>query len=70
MKWILVLNRDGQETTHRFDEPAYPEAKAKSEDLIRKEWQERQREFPFTEEFPAEATLFCESFTWQNWKKK
>lgn len=70
MKCILILSRGGQETLHRFDEPAYPEAHAKSEVLIRKEWTERQANFPFTKELPAEATLFCESFTWQNWKEK
>lgn len=71
MKCILTLSRNGQETLHRFDDvKTLEEAGTKSEAIIQKEWRERQAEFPFTEELPADATLFCESHTWQKWRKK
>lgn len=71
MKCILALSRDGKETLHRFDGVKTPEeAKNVAYEMIKKEWQERQREFPFTKEFPATGTLFCESFTWEGWKSK
>ena len=70
MKCILILSRDEQEILHQCDASAPEEAKTKSEDLIQKEWQERQKKFPFTEEFPVEATLFCEYFTWEKWRRK
>jgi hypothetical protein len=70
MKCILILRRDGQEITHRFDATTLENAEVQSEVLIQKEWRERQMSFPFTKEFPAEATLFCESHTWKDWKEK
>jgi len=69
MKCILIF-RNKQETLHQFDASTPEEAKTTSEDLIQKEWQERQRNYPFTEEFPVAATLFCESFTWEKWQRK
>lgn len=60
IKWILILSRDGTETLHRLEASTPKEAVAKSAILARKEWKERQEQFPFTSESPPSAILFCE----------
>ncbi|MDP2665078.1 MAG: hypothetical protein Q8P23_00275 [bacterium] len=60
IKWILILSRDGNETLHRFEAQTPEEAIAKSAVLAKKEWEERQEQFPFTPEPPPGAILFYE----------
>jgi hypothetical protein len=70
MKCILVLTRDGAESNHQFNALTSKEAEKKAEKLIHKEWEERQRAFPHTREFPSNAILFREVRAWSGWKAK
>lgn len=58
-EWVAFLVRDGEEIKHhRFHAPTPEEALSKSEEFAKTEWRERQQEFPFTPELPADVILF------------
>jgi len=64
-EWIVILKRDGVEVgNHQFHADTEQEAVEKAELFIKKEHAERQSEFPFTKEYPANAVLFREFRKW------
>lgn len=59
--WILFIwykNEDKQQFS--FEKITQDEAIQRSRDIIKKNWQDRQKEFPFTPESAPEAKLFIE----------
>lgn len=69
-EWMVFLVKDGEEIKHhRFHALTPEEALTKSEEFAKAEWEERQREFPFTPEFPADVVLFQLFHKWQYVKK-
>lgn len=58
-EWIVILKRGGQEIRRsEFHAAEEKEAIERVEFILKKELQERQREFPFTQEYPANAVLY------------
>ncbi|MEK7635148.1 MAG: hypothetical protein AAB446_01820 [Patescibacteria group bacterium] len=58
-EWIAILKRGGKEVKRsEFHEADEKDAIQRVEVMIKIELQERQREFPFTQEHPARAILY------------